>query len=207
MSAFKSSHRLLLLTLAIFLFASACSTVRTADLVQPGATEISLWRSEPIPLEPGWRHLGTERFLVRGEIWNSSLPPMDQIETMLFVREGEKGPHLLFLSRVLKTGFTEIFTFLGGSKTFIAGYAYREGSYGLSSDTGDAEYKRYFGRIRQEGLTPAPAYSVLVRDRLPIDTVLIRIMELVPGEAWPELPAFGKLYPQESLETFDWHRR
>ena len=38
--------------------------------------------------------------------------------------------------------------------------------------------------------------TVRVLDRLPTDRVLVRIMELTPGEGTLELPPFAELYPQ-----------
>ncbi len=190
---------------AVLLLASACSHTPLGERYQPGADTISLWQNEPIPLEPGWRYLGEERVGVRGKILDSSLIPTDEVRSLLFVRENGQAPEFLILSRVIKANQVEIFRYLGGTKTDIEGFPYREALYGLSADTADPEYRRYFESIRTAGISPAPAYIVRVLDRLPVDTALVRIMELTPGDRHPSLPAFGNLYPQERLEPF--HQR
>lgn len=179
---------------------SACSHTPFSDRYQPGSDTIYLWQNEPIPLQPEWRYLGEETVGVRGEILDSAHIALDEIRSLIFVR-GEQ-PEFLILSRVHKTSQTEIFRYLGGTKTLIEGYPYRENVYGLSADTTDPEYRRYFEKIRAAGISPAPGYTVRVLDRLPVDTALVRIMELVPGEASLTLPPYGKLYPQERLELF-----
>jgi len=176
----------------------ACSHTPFNERYQPGSDTIHLWRGEPIPLHPEWRYLGEEKVGVRGEIQDSSLIALDQIRSLIFVR-GEE-PEFLILSLVTKTSQTEIFRYLGGTKTPIEGYPYRENVYGLSADTRDPEYRRYFEKIRAAGISPAQEYTVRVLDRLPVDTALVRIMELAPGNSSYALPAYGKLYPQERLE-------
>ena len=179
---------------------SACSHAPFSESYQPGAEKIFLWKNEPIPLESGWRYLGEEAIGVRGEILDSSLVSLDEIRSLIFVRGDE--PEFLILSRVTKTSQPEIFRYLGGTKTPIEGYPYRETVYGLRADTTDPEYRRYFEKIRAAGISPNPEYTVRVLDRLPVDTTLVRIMELAPGHSSLALPAFGKLYPQERLEPF-----
>lgn len=185
---------------ALLLLASACSTTPFSGRYQPGADTIFLWRGEPIPLESQWRYLGEEKISVRGEIWDSFLTPVDEVNSLVFVREDKGAPEFLILSRVMKTSQIEIFRYLGGTKVVIEGYPYREDSYALSSDTTDPEYRRYLDMIRAAGIAPAPAYKVRVLDRLPVDTAMVRIMELSPRGGHRQLPAYGKLYPQERLE-------
>jgi hypothetical protein len=180
---------------------AACAPAPLSGLYQPGAREIFLWRSESIPLEPGWRLVGTQKITVRGRVWNSNLTPADEVQTLIFAREGQDKSSILLLSRVAKIGTTEIFSFLGGTKALIQGLPYREARYGLASDTTDPEYRRYFEAVREAGLVPAPTYSVRILDRLPLDTALVRIMELTPADVHADLPSFGKLYPQEKLEV------
>ena len=131
---------------------------------------------------------------------DTSLTPIDVVRSLIFVREGETHPSILIMSRVIKTSQVDIFRFLGGTKTLLGGYPYRETAYGLSADSVDPEYGQYFERIRAAGLTPAPEYTVRVLDRLPVDTVLTRVMELTPGEGASQLPSFARLYPQERLD-------
>lgn len=190
---------------AVLFLASACSHTPLGERYRPGAETISLWQNEPIPLEPGWRYLGEEKASVRGELLDSSLTPIDEVRSLLFVRETGQAPEFLILSRVIKASQIEIFRYLGGTKTDIEGFPYRETLYGLNADTADPEYRRYFEKIRAAGISPAPAYKVRVLDRLPVDTALVRIMELTPGVRFQTLPAFGNLYPQERLEPF--HQR
>jgi hypothetical protein len=185
---------------AALILITACSHAPFSERYQPGSDTIYLWQNEPIPLQPEWRYLGEETVGVRGEILDAALIPIDQIRSLIFVR-GE-NPEFLILSQVTKTSQTEIFRYLGGSKTLVEGYPYRENVYGLSAATTDPEYRRYFEKIRAAGISPAPEYSVRVLDRLPVDTTLVRIMELAPGNSSLALPAYGKLYPQERLEPF-----
>ncbi len=179
---------------------TACSGISVKDAYQTGATEIRLWRNERIPLAPHWRYLGTERMTVRGEYWNSHLTPTDRVETLVFAKEGIDGGSFLLASRVVKTGTIDIFRFLGGNKTDLEGVAYREAHYGLDANSTDPEYQRYLNVLSTAGFTLAPHYAVRVLDRLPLDTVLVRIMELTPGHATLPLPAYGRLYQQERLE-------
>ncbi|MBE1424617.1 hypothetical protein H4684_001251 [Desulfomicrobium macestii] len=187
---------------AVLTLILACSHTPFNERYQPGAETIFLWRDEPIPLEPEWRYLDEAKVFVRGEIQDSILTPVDEVRSLIFVREGQEPPAILILSRVIKTSQVDIFRYLGGNKKDIEGYPYREAAYGLSSDSTDPEYGQYFEKIRAAGLTPAPEYRVRVLDRLPVDTTLVRIMELTPGKAHLTLPAYGKLYPQERRELF-----
>lgn len=184
----------------LVLLAPACSPTPFSARYQPGADTIFLWQGEPIPLEAQWRYLGEERISVRGEIWDSFLIPVDEISSLIFMREDRGDPEFLILSRVMKTSQIEIFRYLGGTKAIIEGYPYREESYALFSDTTDPEYRRYLDKIRAAGITPAPTYKVKILDRLPVDTAMVRIMEFSPGTGYRQLPAYGKLYPQERLE-------
>jgi hypothetical protein len=180
---------------------AACAPAPLSSLYRSGAGEVFLWRSEPVPVEPGWRYVGSQAITVRGTVWNTSLAPADEVQTLIFIRDGQDAPSILLLSRVVKTGQTEIFTVLGGSKTLVRDLPYRETHYGLASETVDPEYRRYFDAVRQAGLIPAPTYAVRILDRLPLDTALVRIMELTPADVKADLPSFGKLYPQERLEV------
>lgn len=195
-------HRIFTFAIAasFLLLTSACSPTSFSGRYEPGAETIFLWQGEPIPLEPQWRYLGEEKITVRGEIWDSILSPVDEVNSLIFAREDRGAPEFLILSRVMKTSQIEIFRYLGGTKAVIEGYPYREDSYTLSSDTTDPEYRRYVDKIRATGVTPAPSYKVKILDRLPVDTALVRIMELSPGGGSRHLPAYGKLYPQERLE-------
>ena len=194
-----SNHRTFLFTAlsAVLILLSACSHTPFSDRYQPGADRIFLWRDEPIPLEPDWRYLDEVKVLVRGELQDSFLTPVDEVRSLVFVREEQEPPAILILSQVIKTSQVDIFRYLGGTKTVIEGYPYRETAYGLSSNSTDPEYRHYFEKIRAAGLTPAPEYKVRILDRLPVDSALIRIMELIPGKAHLALPAYGKLYLQE----------
>lgn len=185
----------------VLILLAACTGTRFADRHQPGASEISLWRGERIPLDPAWRYLGAERIPVRGAMWNSNLVPSDQVETLVFTQATEVGTAILLLSRVDKNGGIEIFRYLGGEKTELAGQTYREARYGLDANATDPEYGRYFAAVTQAGLSLAPHYAARILDRLPVETTLIRVMELTPGPAAPPLPRYGRLYPQERRET------
>lgn len=188
------------MALAIVAVLAGCAGTRFADLYQPGDAEVALWGSETIPVEPGWRYIGAEQFNVRGETRDTSLPPIDLIQTLVFVREGEGPASILLMSRVVKTGDQEVFVFLGGYKTELNGRTFRESLYGLPSETTDPEYRRYLARASAAGAELAPIYRVKVLDRLPVDTVMIRAMELTPGKITSSLPPYGKLYPQERLD-------
>ena len=187
---------------AVLTLILACSHTPFSERYQPGADTIFLWRDEPIPLEPEWRYLDEAKVFVRGEIQDSILTPVDEVRSLIFVREGQEPPAILILSRVIKTSQVDIFRYLGGNKKNIESYPYREAAYGLSTNSTDPEYGQYLEIIRAAGLTPAPEYRVRVLDRLPVDTTLVRIMELTPGKAHLTLPAYGKLYPQERRELF-----
>lgn len=187
-------------TCLVLTILAACARGHLADRHQPGASEISLWRDERIPLAPDWRFLDAERIPVRGAIWNSNLSPSDQIDTLIFTRATDSGTAILLLSRVDKTGRLEIFRYLGGTKTEMGGQTYREARYGLDANSTDPEYMRYFMAMSQAGVPLAENYVVRVLDRLPVDTTLIRVMELTPGPAAPPLPNYGMLYPQERKE-------
>ena len=180
---------------------AGCATTPFAERYQPGASEVVMWGGESIPIEPGWRFLGDEQISVRGKFRDTSLIPIDHLQTLVFVREGDGGPSVLLISRVVKMGSREAFIFLGGEKTEINGRTYREDLYSLSADTADPEYRRYFARVAEAGLKPAPSYRVRILDRLPVDTVLVRVMELTPAEGASTLPPYGRLYPQELRET------
>ena len=177
-----------------------CTHAPFTDRFNPETSEVTLWGSEAIPLEPGWRLIGVEKINLRGSIWNSFLVPIDEMQTMILVKGEEKEPSILLLSRVVKTGQTEIFTYLGGTKTIIGDRPYRENLYGLTSDTTDPEYRRYLEKVRASGLSPAPSYRVRVLDRLPHDSVLVRVMELTPDNMTSSLPSYGQMYPQEIQE-------
>lgn len=196
---------ILVVLAAVPLLISACSHVPFSERYQPGAETLYLWRGEPIPLEAHWRYLGEEKISVRGKLWNSFLTPVDRVRSLVFMRDDRDAPEFLILSQVEKTSRIEVFRFLGGSKTIIGGYPYREDLYALSADTTDPEYRRYVEAIRAAGITPAPSYKVRVLDRLPVDSTLVRIMELTPGAGHRPLPAYGALYPQERLDPL--HRR
>ena len=189
---------------AVILIAMAlsvgCAHAPFTDRFNPETNEATLWGSETIPLEPGWRLIGVEKINLRGSIWNSFLVPIDEMQTMILVRGEEKDPSILLLSRVIKTGQTEIFTYLGGAKTILGDRPYRENLYGLTSDTTDPEYRRYLERVRASGISLAPSYRVRVLDRLPHDSVLVRVMELTPDNMTSSLPSYGQMYPQEIQE-------
>ena len=183
--------------LIVLAVTAGCAATPFADRYQPGASEVVIWGSEAIPIEPGWRFLGEEKVSVRGRFRDTALTPIDHLQTLVFAREGDGGPSILLMSRVVKTSPREVFVFLGGGKTVIDGRMYRDNLYGLSSDTADPEYRRYFDMVAAAGLTPAPSYSVRILDRLPVDSVLVRVMELTPAETASTLPPYGRLYPQE----------
>jgi hypothetical protein len=192
--------RLVSALLLVLIFLAGCAGGRLADRYQPGAPEISLWHDESIPLDPAWCYLGTERIPVRGAIWNTSLVSSDQIETLVFTQATDAGTAILLLSRVDKTGDAEVFRYLGGTKTILADQTYRETRYGLDANATDPEYRRYFAAVSQAGLPLAPRYAARILDRLPVETTLVRVLELTPGLATPPLPRYGTLYPQERRE-------
>jgi len=198
------NHRTFIFTAlsAVLILISACASTPFNERYQPGADTIFLWRGEPIPLNPGWRYLDEVTARVRGDLQDTSLTPVDDVRSLIFVREEQEHPAILILSRVVKTSQVDIFRYLGGTKTVIEGYPYRENAYGLSANSTDPEYSQYFEKIRTAGLVPAPEYKIRILDRLPVDTTLIRIMELTPGKSHLALPAYGKLYPQERRELF-----
>ena len=179
---------------------TGCAASPYADRYRPGAAEVVLWGSESIPIEPGWRYIGDEQVSVRGKIRDTALTPVDFVQTLVFVKEGEGPASILLLSRVVKTAGREVFVFLGGDKTELGGRDYRESLYYLSSSTTDPEYRRYLAKAASAGGTLASSYRVRVLDRLPVDTVLTRVMELTPGEGASQLPPFARLYPQERLD-------
>lgn len=193
-------YTLFFVMLAVPALLAGCAGTQFADRYQPGAAEVVLWGSESIPIEPGWRFVGDEQVTVRGKIWNASLTPVDLVQTLVFVREGDGPASILLLSRVIKTKPWEVFTFLGGSKTDLGGREYRESLYYLSSSTTDPEYRRYLAKAAGAGVALSPSYRISVMDRLPLDTVLVRVMELTPGEGASQLPPYDQLYPQERLD-------
>ena len=188
---------LALLILALT-FAAGCATTPFGERYQAGAGEVTMWGSAKIPVDPAWRYVGSESITVRGDLRDTALAPLDHMQTLVFVRDGETRPAILLLSRVIKSPGPETFVFLGGAKTVLGDATYRESLYSLSGQTSDPEYKRYLERVNAEGHELAASYSVRVLDRLPVDQVLVRIMELTPGEAGgTALPAYARLYPQE----------
>lgn len=189
---------ILILLLALAL--SACAPAGIRDAYRPENNEAILWRNETIPIDPQWNYRGVQKITIRGHVWNSSLPPADEIQTIIFTTEAPTSPSILLLSRVSKTTRTEIFRYLGGSKVRFNNTDYREAHYGLDSNSTNPEYRRYFELIRAGGQEPAPSYAVRILDRLPVDTTLIRIMELTPGQGPAPLPSYGRLYPQERNE-------
>jgi hypothetical protein len=186
--------------LALLAVLAGCAATPFADRYTPGATEVVLWGSESIPIGPEWRFIGEEQASVRGKIRDTTLTPVDFVQTLVFVQEGEGPASILLLSRVIKTAGREVFVFLDGDKTELGGREYRESLYYLSSSTTDPEYRRYLAKVSDAGVTLASSYRVRVMDRLPVDTVLTRVMELTPGEGTSQLPPFARLYPQERLD-------
>lgn len=186
--------------LAILAVLAGCAGTPFAERYQPGAGEVVLWGSEAVPIEPGWRFIGKEQVTVRGRIRDTVLTANDLVQTLVFVREGDAGPSIMLLSRVIKTGSREVFVFLGGAKTELNGREWRENLYTLSSAIEDPEYGAYLQKAASSGVGLAPAYSVRVLDRLPLDTVLLRVMELTPGDGASTLPPYARLYPQERHE-------
>ena len=186
--------------LALLAVLAGCAATPFADRYSPGATEVVLWGSESIPIGPEWRFIGEEQASVRGKIRDTTLTPVDFVQTLVFVQEGEGPASILLLSRVIKTAGREVFVFLDGDKTELGGREYRESLYYLSSSTTDPEYRSYLAKASGAGVTLASSYRVRVLDRLPVDTVLTRVMELTPGEGASQLPSFARLYPQERLD-------
>jgi len=185
----------LLIVLALL---AGCSATPFADRYQPGASDVTLWGSERIPLDPAWRYVGPENLTVRGDLRDTALTPLDHMQTLIFVRGDEEAPSILLLSRVIKSPGLEEFVFLGGTKTLLGDVSYRESGFTLSKQTEDPEYRRYLDRVHAGGIPLASGYSVRVLDRLPTNQVLVRIMELTPDEGGgTSLPAYGRLYPQE----------
>lgn len=157
-------------------------------------------RFETIPPTPEWTYVGEQKVTLRNPVADSILSVTDFIRTEIFLRPGTDTPDILLLSRVNKVGNAVIFSVLGGTKTDIEGRTYRENIFGIFSNSTDPEYRRYFDLLRQNKIHLAPAYRVRVLDRLPVDTTLVRAMELTPAHTAETLPPFGKLYPQERKE-------
>lgn len=182
---------------------TACTPLATKpDLPENGT--VRLWREETLPVSD-WTYVDTLRLSVRGAMWNSNLTPVDALSTTLFTRQTPDGPALLLVTRVVKTTNTEIFRYLGGSKTEFNGQTYRESVYALAATSTDPEYRRYVSVLHEAGVQTAPCYRVRVLDRLPTDSSLVRVMELTPGEGGTELPTYGRLYPQEKREPVPGH--
>lgn len=202
-----SSVRLFLITVmtgSVVIF-MGCSTAPFAKRYQPGEDFISLWRGEQIHLDQAWSYLGAVQTPVRGMILDGNLTPVDQIKTLIFVQNTDTGSALLLFSRVDKISPLEIFRYLGGHKVEIEGKPYREAYYGLDLNAADFEYHRYFAAVQEHGFSLAPHYRVRVLDRLPVDSTLVRVMELYPGTAPEFLPSYGRLYPQERREPLPHH--
>lgn len=194
--------RLHILLCLLVVLVSGCASL---DKDRQPVTEdglVQLWNRETFPVGPEWKYLQTVKISVQGLAWNAIVQPRDEMQTMLFVRQDQDPPALLFLSRVTKLNRQVIYRPLGGHKAEIQGRPFREQTLGLDSDTDDVEYSKYLNLLRESGVALAPTYSVRVLDRLPLDTVLIRVMELCPGQATMVLPSYGKLYPQEIQDQF-----
>ncbi len=161
---------------------------------------ITFWGEEHIPIGPEWTLQGPVKIMVRGSIENSNLQPADLIQTLVYSTQEESSPSILLLTRATSAGTLANYRYLGGNKVEHGNTIYRETLYSLDADSTDPEYRRYFDLIRTKGREPAPSYLVRVLDRLPVDTVLIRIMELSPGQGHAPLPSYGRLYPQERNE-------
>lgn len=179
---------------------SACAAGNANFTYAPGVESISVWNGEHIPLEPDWQYLDTTRVSVQGTLWNSYLPVTDTMETMLFTRPSQAGEEVLLISRVLKVHAWSTFIFLGGTKAELGTRLYRHNFYELRAETTNAEYKNYFSILQTAGTAVAASYTAEVWDRLPLDTILVRVMHLRPGTAANTLPAYAKLYPQERFE-------
>ncbi|MDY0274918.1 MAG: hypothetical protein RBR42_05695 [Desulfomicrobium sp.] len=191
----------IVLYLLVVLVAGCASLDRDRQLVTEDGL-VHLWGRETFPVDPEWEYLQTIKFDVQGQAWNALVQPQDKMQTMIFVRQDQEPPALLLLSRVNKLNRQVIYRPLGGHKTEINGRPFREQTFGLDADTDDLEYSKYVALVRDLGVALAPIYSVRVLDRLPLDTVLIRAMELYPGQATIKLPSYGKLYPQEIQDQF-----
>ncbi len=195
----KNTHHIMLAWLFLTLtFAAGCATTPFGERYQPGARDVTLWGSAKIPLDPVWHYVGAESITVRGDLRDTSLTPLDHMQTLVFVQKDETRPAILLLSRVIKSPGPEVFVFLDGAKTVLEGVTYRESLFSLSGQTSDPEYRRYLERINAEGHGLASHYSARVLDRLPVDQVLVRIMELTPAKGGgTALPPYARLYPQE----------
>lgn len=179
---------------------AGCAGASFGERYRPGDAEVAMWGTESIPIGPGWRFIGEEQATVRGRVRDTTLTTTDLMQTLVFVREGDGADSILLLSRVVKGADRELFVFLGGSKVELGGRPYRESLYYLSSSTADPEYRRYFAKAAGAGVALSPSYRVRVLDRLPVDTVLVRVMELTAGDGASQLPPFGRMYPQERHE-------
>jgi hypothetical protein len=183
------------LLLLIFLCCTACAASSTGpENSRPGLRQVLL--------TPEWSYVGEQKITLRNPVADSTLTTTDFIRTEIFFRPDTDTPDVLLLSRVNKAGHAVIFSVLGGTKTEIEGRTYRENVFGVFSNSTDREYCRYFDMLRQNNIPLAPAYHVRVLDRLPVDTTLVRAMELTPARIADTLPPFGKLYPQEKEERF-----
>lgn len=181
----------------MLLFLGACASGPVCPSGQGG---VRLRASEAIPVSPDWTHLGEIKVSLRSPVSDSTLTTTDSIRTEIFFRPGPDTPDILLLSCVRKTGSAVAFSFLGGRKTSFGGRYWRENTFGLFSNSTDPEYRRYFDMLRAKNVTLAPAYRVRVLDRLPVETALVRIMELSPAGTASTLPPFSRLYPQERRE-------
>lgn len=188
-----------LLLLLCFLI-PACAARNVGFHYEPEVKSISLWNDEKIPLESDWSYLSSNTFSVRGALWNSFLPVTDTMDTILFTRTTQNAPEVLIISRVIKTTTANIFILLGGDKSQLGNRTYRQARYELSANSADPEYSRYIEALRAADVIVAPSYQVDVWDRLPLDSVLVRIMHLRPGMSSRSLPAYAQLYPQERDE-------
>lgn len=166
----------------------------------PGTGEAHLWRSETTQIDPEWTFLGEKKITLRNPIVDSNLTVVNFIQSEIFVRSEPEVSDVLILSRAHTAGSAVTFSALGGTKVDHGDQIYRENIFGFFSNSTDPEYRRYFDMLRQNKIDLAPAYRVRVLDRLPVDTTLIRIMELTPAHTADTLPPFKKLYPQERQE-------
>lgn len=186
-----------LLIALVLVFLAGCATTPFADRYDPEKEYAALWGDEGFSVGREWKLIGTDKITVRGEAWNAIIAPVDEIQTMIFIRSAEPIPRVLLLSRVVKTGHQIVFRPLDGPGTQVDKRIFREQTYGLDSNTNNPEYRRYLDFLSKSGISIAPGYTVRILDRLPLNTVLIRAMELTPAETVDALPAYGTLYPQE----------
>jgi hypothetical protein len=174
----------------------ACSPTPLSGRYQPGADKVFCGGENPFPWKPGWRYLGEEKISVRGEIWDSILTPVDEVRSLIFVREDRRpGNPDPFPGRQDQPD--RDFPLPGRNQDRSSkAYPYREEAPMACLRTRRTRNTGGTGHDPRSRDHPGPSYAVKVLDRLPVDTAMVRIMELTPDRGSQNCPHTASSTPR-----------